>query len=196
VIRFSIATVLLLLAAFILQPFLPAFTGLYGSRILIVQVVFLCCAISTHQPMVLLLAFLAGLLWDAQFTLAPHAGDPEIYKQKVENLSFGYSILLFGAMGLLISGIQPLFHEGRWKLATLMIGCAIFVYLLAEFTLICFVRGDLSMRKETFLQVLFTSFLTMLLAPLVFWLLHSIAGAFGHSIQPHTNRRRRRSFAS
>ena len=63
--RYSITTVLLLLAAFLLQQFLPAFTGLYDSRILLVQLVFLCCAVTVSQPVMLLLAFLAGcvLTW-------------------------------------------------------------------------------------------------------------------------------------
>lgn len=194
-IRYSITTAVLLIAAFILQQLLPTVTGLYGSKILIVQAVFLCCAISTHQPVVLFLAFVSGFLWDAQFTLPPHGGDPEIYHKKVESLSFGYSILLFGAMGLLATEVQPVFHEGRWKLATLIIGFVVFLYLLAELALISFVRGDISLRQETILQILFTAGLTMLLAPPVFWLLQSIANAFGHSIQPHTNRRRRRAFS-
>ena len=38
-IRYSIITIFLLLASFIVQQFLPAFTGMHDSRILLVQLV-------------------------------------------------------------------------------------------------------------------------------------------------------------
>lgn len=193
-IRYSLTTVLLLLAAFVVQQMLPSFTGFHHSRILLVQLVFLCCAITVHQPVMLLLALIGGFLWDAQCTLGPHGGDPDIYSQQVENLRFGYSILLFGAMGMLMLGIQPYFQEGRWRLSTGITGIAVLFYLAAEYAIISFVRGGLVLHRETVLQILFTSLLTTLVAPPLFWLLHLLATTFGHSIQPHVNRRRRRAF--
>lgn len=191
--RYSITTVLLLLAAFLLQQFLPAFTGLYQSRILLIHLVFLCCAVTVGQPVMLLLAFLAGFLWDAQHALGPHGGDPAIYTQQVENLRFGYSILLFGGMGLLMLGIQPYFRQGYWQLSTALAGISIFFYLIAEYAIICFVRGGFAISQATFLMILFTSLLTMFFAPPVFWALEKIADLFGHSLQPDVNRRRRRT---
>lgn len=193
-IRYSAITILLLLAAFVVQQFLPAFTGLNDSRILLVQLVFLCCAVTVGQPTMLLLAFLGGFFWDAQCALGPHGGDPEVYAQQVENLRFGYSILLFGAMGLLMQGVQPLFKQGKWQFSAMLSGLAVFLYLAAEYAIINFVRGDLVLTRPVVLQILYTSILTMLLSPLIFWMLFRIAKICQHSINPEAGRRRRRAY--
>ena len=176
-IRFSIATILLLLAAFATQQFLPVFTGLHHSRILLVQLAFLCCAVASGQPLMLLLAFIGGFLWDAQCTLAPHPGDATIYTQPTESLRFGYSILLFAAAGYLMQLIQPLFRQGKWLLTTALIGLTLMLYLTLECGLISFIRGELQIDRPTFLQILFTSLFTAPLAPLLLVPLWLIARA-------------------
>jgi hypothetical protein len=191
VIRYSIATILLLLAAFVVQQFLPAFTGIHHSRILLVQLVFLCCAVTVGQPTMLLLAFIGGFFWDAQCALGPHGGDSEVYRQQVENLRFGYSILLFGGMGFLMQGIQPLFKQGKWHFSALLSGIAVLLYLAAEYTIINFVRGDFTLSRATMWQMAYTSILTMFFSPLIFWMLFTIASSCGHSINPEAGRRRR-----
>jgi hypothetical protein len=193
VIRYSFITILLLLAAFVVQQFLPAFTGVHHSRVFLVQLVFLCTAVTVGQPTMLLLAFIGGFFWDAHCALGPHGGDPAIYTQQVESLRFGYSILLFGAMGYLMQGIQPLFKQGKWQFSAFLSGIAIFLYLSAEYAIINFVRGDMVLRSSTLFQMLFTSLLTMLFSPLVFWLLFRIAKACDHSINPEAGRKRRRA---
>jgi cell shape-determining protein MreD len=180
VIRFSIATILLLLAAFAAQQFMPAFTGLHHSRILLVQLAFLCCAVASGQPLMLLLAFIGGFLWDAQCTLAPHPGDATIYTQPTESLRFGYSILLFAAAGYLMQVIQPLFRQGKWLFTTALIGLTLMLYLTLECGLISFIRGELQIDRPTFLQILFTSLLTTPLAPLLLAPLWLIARACDH----------------
>jgi hypothetical protein len=192
VIRYSLITILLLLASFVVQQFLPAFTGLHDSRILLVQLVFLCSAVTVGQPTMLLLAFIGGFFWDAHCALGPHGGDSVVYSQQVESLRFGYSILLFAAMGFLMQGIQPLFKQGKWQFSALLSGIAIFLYLSAEYAIINFVRGEFILSKATVLQMVFTSLLTMLFSPLIFWLLFRVAKACDHSINPEAGRKRRR----
>jgi hypothetical protein len=194
VIRYSLITILLLLASFVVQQFLPAFTGIHYSRILLVQLVFLCTAVTVGQPTMLVLAFLGGFCWDAHCWLGPHGGDPEVYTQQVESLRFGYSIFLFAAMGFLMQGIQPLFKQGKWQFSAFLSGIAIVLYLAAEYAIINFVRGDFVLSKTTVMQALFTSLLTMLFSPLIFWLLFWIAQACGHSINPEAARNRRRAY--
>jgi hypothetical protein len=191
VIRYSIITIFLLLASFIVQQFLPAFTGMHDSRILLVQLVFLCCAVTVGTPTMLLLAFTGGFLWDAQCALGPHAGTPEVYTQPVESLRFGYSILLFGGMGFLMQGIQPLFKQGKWQFSAVLSGISVMLYLAAEYTIINFVRGEFTLNRPTMLQMLFTGLVTMLFSPLIFWMLFRIAKACHHSINPEAGRRRR-----
>ena len=193
-IRYSLITILLLLAAFVVQQFLPAFTSIHQSRVLLVQLVFLCAAVTVGPPTMLLLAFIGGFFWDAHCALGPHGGDPEVYTQQVESLRFGYSIFLFGAMGFLMQGIQPLFKQGKWQFSALLSGIAIFLYLAVEYVTINFVRGEFTLSKATILQMAFTSLLTMLFSPLVFWLLFRIARACDHSINPEAGRKRRRAY--
>jgi cell shape-determining protein MreD len=192
VIRYSLITILLLLAAFVVQQFLPAFTALHDSRILLVQLVFLCAAVTVGQPTMLLLAFIGGFFWDAHCALGPHGGDPAVYTQQVESLRFGYSVLLFGGMGFLMQGIQPLFKQGKWQFSALLSGISIFLYLAAEYAIINFVRGNFFLTRSTLLQMAYTSILTMLFSPLIFWLLFQIARSCHHSINPAATGRNRR----
>lgn len=193
-IRYAFITLLLLLAAFVVQQFLPAFTGLYNSRILLMQLVFLCAAVTVDQPAMLLLAFVGGFLWDAQSTLGPHGGDPSVYNQPVDSLRFGYSIVLFAGIGFLMHGVQPWFRAGKWQFSIPLSGIAVFLYLAAEYFLICFVRGEFFVTRATLLQVGMTSLLTMAFAPVVFWLLFNLASWCGYPLRPVTNKQRRSSY--
>lgn len=193
-IRYSFITILLLLVTFVVQQFLPAFTGMHQSRILLVLLVFLCEAVTVGQPTMLLLAFIGGFFWDAHCSLGPQGGDPEVYTQQVESLRFGYSIFLFAAMGFLMQGIQPLFKQGKWQFSAMLSGIAIFLYLAAEYAIINFVRGNFVLSEATLKQMLFTAVLTMVFSPLVFWLLFRVAKACDHSINPEAGKKRRRAF--
>ncbi|MES2476717.1 MAG: hypothetical protein V4640_13110 [Verrucomicrobiota bacterium] len=193
-IRYSLITILLLLAAFVVQQFLPVFTGLYDARILLMQLVFLCAAVTVGQPTMLLLAFIGGFFWDAHCWLGPHGGDADVYTQQVESLRFGYSIFLFAAMGFLMQGIQPLFKQGKWQVSAFLTGIAIFLYLAAEYAIINFVRGDFVLVRTTLLKMAFTAVMTMLFSPFVFWLLFRVARICDHSINPEAGKKRRRAY--
>jgi len=181
-IRYTTITVFLLLAAFVVQQFLPAFTGLYHSRVMLVHLVFLCVAVTIGSPTMLLLAFIGGFLWDAHCAIGPHGGDPDVYTQPVEPLRFGFSILLFGALGYLMQGVRPLFQQGKWQFSAILSGIAILIYLLAEFLLINFVRGDFVFRREIAGQILATAGITMLFSPVVFWMLFKLSQWCDHPI--------------
>lgn len=190
--RYNLSTVFLLLAAFLLQQFMPALPGLSNARILIVHLVFLCTAVTVATPTMLLMAFIGGLLWDAHCSLAPISLDPEVYTQPADSLRFGYSILLFAAIGFLMQGLNPLFRQGKWQFSALLTGVAIFLYLTAEFILISFVRGDFVISRAIIRLMSYTSLLTMLLSPLVFWILYRIAKLFDHSLYPEAHHKKRR----
>ena len=190
--RYNLSTVLLLLIAFLVQQFVPAFTGLSHSRFLIVHLVFLCAAFTVTTPTMLLLAFIGGLLWDAHCFLPDIQADPEVYTQPAESLGFGYSILLFAAMGFLMQGLNPLFRQGKWHFSALLTGVAIFFYLTAEFTLLSFIRGEFVITRSVLRLLFYTSLLTMLLSPIVFWILYRIARICDYSLYPAVHRPRRR----
>ncbi|BCX49896.1 hypothetical protein HAHE_38040 [Haloferula helveola] len=174
-IRYTLSLIALVLLAVIIQQFIPALTPLFGSRLMLVLLVFLCASSTVPAPVMLILAFVCGFLHDAENALGPHGGDPEVYNPGVEQLRFGYSIVLYGLMGYLMQGIQPLFRQGKWQFSAILSGIAVFLYLLSEFLLINFVRGDFTFSRSTFFKITFTSSLTMLFSPLVFWLLFRMA---------------------
>ena len=192
--RFNLSAVFLLLAAFLVQQFVPAFSGLSHARILIVHLVFLCAAVSVATPTMLLLAFVGGILWDAHCSLAPMITDPEVYTQPAESLRFGYSILLFAGMGFHMQGLNPLFRQGKWHFSALLTGVATFLYLVADYALISFIRGDFVMSRSILRLMFYTALLTMLFSPLVFWLLYRLALLFDHSLYPEAGKNKRRSF--
>jgi cell shape-determining protein MreD len=181
VIRYSLSLLLLVLAALVVQQFIPTLTGLYNSRLFLVTLVFLCGSVTVGPPVMLMMAFLCGFLWDTQNVLTGQVGDPQVYKP-VEMMHFGYSIILYGVIGYLMQGIQPLFRQGKWQFSTLLVGISIFVYQLAEYLLINFIRGGFVFNQATLLQIWFTSVLTMLFSPLVFWVLFKLADACGYKI--------------
>jgi hypothetical protein len=190
--RYNLSTVVLLLIAFLVQQFVPAFTGLSHARILVVQLVFLCCAVTVTTPTMLLLAFVGGILWDAHCYLAPIIADPEVYSQPVESLRFGYSILLFGVAGFLMQGLNPIFRQGKWHFSAILSGIAIFLYLAAEFILISFIRGEFTISRSILRLMFYTSALTLCVSPLIFWILYQIAKLFDYPLYPEARNSNRR----
>lgn len=196
-IRYSLSLFILVLLALVVQQFIPSLTGLFNSRLLLVTLVFLCASVTVGPPVMLAMAFTCGFLWDAQSALGPPGGDPLVYDQPAESLRFGNSIILYGVIGYLMQGIQPLFREGKWQVSAFLVGVSIFVYLVAEYLIINFVRGDFLFPRATLFQIVFTSVLTMLFSPIVFWILFYIAGRFGHEIRFEglKKKKRRRAIA-
>jgi len=197
VIRYSLSLFAFVLLALVVQQFIPSLTGLFNSRLLLVTLVFLCASVTVGPPVMLALAFTCGFLWDAQSALGPPGGDPLVYNSPAQSLRFGYSIILYGVIGYLMQGIQPLFREGKWQVSAFLVGVSIFVYLVAEYLIINFVRGDFIFPRPTLFQIVFTSVLTMLFSPLVVWILFYIAGRFGHEIRFEglKKKKRRRALA-
>lgn len=182
-IRYHLSLLILLCIACILQQYFSAMESLFNARILLFHTVFLCCAVTVKFPAMLALAYLAGFLWDADHSLAAAGGDPSIYHTPVGAMYFGYSILLFGVMGLLMQGIQPLFRKGIWQVSALLAGVALSLYLTIEYLLINFIRGEFTFPATAFYQILFTSLISMGLAPLIFALLFKLSKVFDYVIR-------------
>ncbi len=196
-IRYSLSLFILVLLALVAQQFIPSLTGLFNSRLLLVTLVFLCASVTVGPPVMLAMAFTCGFLWDVQSALGPLGGDPLVYDQPTQSPRFGNSIILYGVIGYLMQGIQPLFREGKWQVSAFLVGVSIFVYLVAEYLIINFVRGDFLFPRATLFQIVFTSVLTMLFSPIVFWILFHIAERFGHEIRFEglKKKKRRRAIA-
>lgn len=182
-IRYLFTVLLLLASAFIVRQFLPVFPEAFQARIFLVPLVFLCAAVTLNVSGMLLLSLVCGILWDAQHTILPAAGDPLIYTEPVETLRFGYSIFLFAFAGFVMQGVQPIFQEGKWQLSALVTGVALFLYLLVELLLLSFVRGQLEINGATLKFILYSSLFTMLLSPPIFLLLFKLAELFNYRIR-------------
>lgn len=166
---------------------------LWDVRLLVLPAFFLSAAITGSTPMMLLLAFVAGFLWDCQHTLAPHSGNEIIYTEKIESMRFGYSIILYALMGATIISFQPYFREGKWKIPTLVAGFTIYAYLWVEYLLINIIRGDFAVNPAIFFKISFTSLLSTTLIPPLFFGFIKLAHFFNHSIK---NDGRRRFFSA
>lgn len=142
------------------------------------------------------LAFLCGFIWDAQNTLSPAGGDPTVYDHPVDQMRFGYSIILYAVMGVLMQGVQPLFRKGVWQLSAALTGVATFFYLLSEYLLINIIRGDYYFPASIFQQMWISALLTMLCSPLLFFILFKLARWFDHTIRYDGLKRRYFKFKS
>ncbi|MDG1357839.1 MAG: hypothetical protein P8P36_06570 [Akkermansiaceae bacterium] len=174
---------MLILAACMVQQFSPAIPTLFGARVLILPLVFLCCCVCVDFASMLLLAFICGFLWDAQHTLGAQGGDPAIYADPVESLRFGYSIILYAMMGLLMQFVQPIFRKAKWHTSAILAGVGIFSYLFAEYLLLNFVRGDFTFPPSVLYRIYLSSALTMFFSPLVFWIISQLASSYHYSIR-------------
>lgn len=200
-----IFTVLLLVLtglALILQDFIPAFDWAYGSRIFLVPVVFFACSVSVPFPVMLILAFATGFLWDARHLVNPdysekltgsstniHFGDIGQLGVQLETAvphsgaTFGFSIFLYALLGSFMQGIRPLFRRGRWELPVLMTGIGTFLLLLLEYLWINFRRGGFVFPVEIWYHLLTTALLSMFVAPLIFFLIDILARLSGYRIR-------------
>lgn len=181
-IRYLLTVLALLLVAFILRQFVPVFPEFYHVRFFLVLLIFICASVTLDVIGMLLLSFVCGLLWDAQHTILPVIGDPEVYPEVGATLRFGYSIFLFAIAGFIMQGVQPIFREGKWQVSVLVTGVALFLYLFIELMLLSFVRGHVVFTGDTLRFIFFSSVLTMLFSPLVFLVLFKLADTYRYQI--------------
>ena len=209
---FTILLVVLTGLSLILQDFIPAFDWAYGSRIFLVPVVFFACSVSVPFPVMLVLAFGTGFLWDARNMVSPdyaeklaagvtagniHFGDIGQTAGQLEiavphsGATFGFTIFLYALLGCFMQGIRPLFRRGRWELPVLMTGIGTFLLLLLEFLWINFRRGGFVFPVEIWYHLFTTALLSMFVAPLIFFLIDTLARLSGYRIRYTglTNRR-------
>lgn len=179
---YSISLIGLLLLSCIVQQFLTSISSWYDARILILPLIVLCGSVTVSTGIMLILAYLGGFLWDAQQILSVTQGDPIVYQNSPDSLQFGYSVVLYTLMGFLMQGIRPIFREGKWYLSAILAGVSIFLYLFVEYLLRGFVGGGFHQNDGMIQQIWATSVLTMLLSPLIFWILFRVADLCGHTI--------------
>ncbi|MEP6937699.1 MAG: hypothetical protein ABI871_06490 [Chthoniobacterales bacterium] len=163
---FFVILLILVFCAQIAEFFIPTLDWMYNAHIYLVPVLVFYGAMALPFPLVLALATFAGFLLDALTV--------QVLEGKVE-ISFGWSILLYAVLAAIMHGLRPLFVRGRWEIHCILSGVCTSAILLSQYLMITFRRGSLFFTPEAWWQIGGPGIVAMLMAPLVFWLLHSIA---------------------
>jgi phage-related protein len=91
--------------------------------------------------------------------------------------------LLFALFGVLMQGIRPMFKRGRLEFPVFMVGVATFGWLTMQYLIMTFIRGSFSFPQAVWMKMITASLLAMLVAPLLFLLLHGLARLMSHEIR-------------
>lgn len=175
----------LIVIAIAFQELVPAISWAYEARLFIVPVMYLTAAVSVPFPVMLALAFFTGLVWDARhLTLIGEASVDGLGGwAESQDLAFGYSIVLYAILGLIMQGIRPMFRRGRWELPVIFTGIGTFLLLALEYVLINLRRGGFHFPSEVWYKISATAVLSMMIAPLVFFLLYRLGRSLRYDIR-------------
>jgi len=170
----------LVFVAQITELFIPPLDWMYNAHIYITPVLVFYGAMALPFPLVLVLAFWAGFLLDTF--------NAQVVGTHVE-ISLGSSILLYAVLAGIMHGLRPLFARGRWEVHCIMSGLCTSAILLGQYLMLSFRRGSLFFSREVWWQIAGPGLLAMLMAPLVFWMLHWLARATAYSYMPRREMR-------
>jgi len=162
---FSILLILLVIAQ-IAEFFIPPLDWMYHAHIYIAPVLVFYGAMALPFPLMLAMAFFAGMLLDALTV--------QVIGTKVE-ISLGWSILLYGVLAGIMHGLRPLFIRGRWEVHCVLTGLCTSAIILAQYLMITFRRGSFFFNREVWWQIGVPGLVAMLMAPVIFWMLNWVA---------------------
>lgn len=187
-------TLLLLFLTFVVQEFIPGIPIASHATLLLPPVFFFTAAVAVPFPMMLLLSFMTGLLWDARHhpavrdstsTVADGLAGGALAAPELNGSGavFGLSIVIFTLLGLFLQGVRPLFKRGRVELPVLLVGFTTLAWLLMEYMTITFMRGSFLFPVAIWTKMVTDTMLAMLAAPLLFLILYSLAGLSRYEIR-------------
>jgi cell shape-determining protein MreD len=182
-------TFLLLLATFVVQEFIPGIPMANYATLFLPPVFFFAASVAVPFPVMLLLAFVAGTIWDARHMPAGAAAQAAqslmagADEMSATGFGFGISFFLFGVLGMFLQGVRPLFKRGRLELPVVMVGFTTSLWLLAEYLILTLGRGSFYFPPAIWTKIVTTALLAMLAAPLLFLLLYTLAGLSRYEIK-------------
>lgn len=189
------ATFLLLLLTFVVQEFIPGIPMAQYATLFLPPVFFFASAVAVPFPMMLVMAFVTGFLWDARYAPAAAEGVRQMSDSLLGGsaapemelpgggFGFGLSIIIFGLLGIFMQGVRPLFRRGRLELPVLLVGFTTFVWLLIEYVVMTFMRGSLFFPQMIWTKMVTDTLLAMLASPVIFLVLYSLAGLSRYEIK-------------
>jgi hypothetical protein len=172
---FFLILMVLVFVAQIVEFFIPPLDWMYNAHIYITPMLVFYGAMALPFPLMLVLAFWAGFLLDTF--------NAQVVGTHVE-ISLGSSILLYAVLAGIMHGLRPLFARGRWEVHCIMSGLCTSAILLGQYLMLSFRRGSLFFSREVWWQIGGPGLLAMLMAPLVFWILHWLARATAYPYMP------------
>ena len=175
---FFVILLVLTFLAQIVEFFIPPLDWMYNARIYIVPVIVFYGAMALPFPLVLALAGFAGFLLDA---VTVQALGPRV------EISVRWSILLYAVLASIMHGLRPLFIRGRWEVHCLMSGVCTSSILLSQYLMIAFRRGSLFFTREAWWQIAGPGVIALLMAPLLFWMLHSLGRVIANPYLPESD---------
>ena len=103
--------------------------------------------------------------------------------------------MIYAVLASIMHGLRPLFIRGRWEIHCIMSGVCTSLILLAQYLMITFRRGSILFTPEAWWQIGGPGVIAAIMAPLLFWFLHTIGEATGNPFLAGTgellmNRRR------
>ena len=171
---------LILLVAMFLSLVVQHFIGplpTIGARVMLMPIVMFYGALAMPTWGMLALAFAGGLMWDCLHV--------QIVQGEVE-IGLGWSIVLYAALGALMSGFRPLFQRGRWEIHCILSGICTAAIVLADYVMISIRRQPITFEvdREIWMRIGGAGVTAMLLSPFFFFALNYVARVVGYELQP------------
>ena len=147
------------------------------ARVMLMPIIVFYGSLALPVYGMLALTFVGGLMWDALNTQ---------YIDGTVEISAGWSIVLFAALGAIMNGFRPLFLRGRWEIHCLLTGVCTAVLVLAEYLMITIRRQPVHFifNEEAWWRIGGAGLIAAFLSPLVFFLFNYIAALTGYDPQP------------
>ena len=184
-IRFFLVLLLTAFVALVAQHYIPPLAFMAGARVYLLPLVFFFGALALPFSGMLALAFACGFMWDALTVQVLEVGMGPTSATVVE-IGLGWSIVLYAALGAVMSGLRPLFQRGRWEVHCLMSGICTSLIVLAEFLMLSVRRAALyqvpfEFNHDIWMRIAGPGLVALLLAPIAFFFLKAMAALVGYN---------------
>ena len=165
-------TVAALFFSMVAQHFLGGMPP-WGARVFLMPIFFLYGALSFSSAGMLCLAFIAGVMWDLM-----HAQ----WVEDVVELGVGWSVLAYAILGVIMSGLRPLFLRGRWEVHCLFSGVATSVLVGIEYLMISLRREPIRFEfsPEIYGRIFGAGLMALVISPLLFFVMGYLSRLTGH----------------
>jgi hypothetical protein len=172
---FFIVLVATLFLALVGQTFIPPLPWFEGARVMLLPIVFFYGALAMPFWAMLILAWIAGFMWDAL--------NVQIVDGSVE-IALGWSIVFYAFFGAIMNGFRPLFQRGRWEIHCILSGLFTSLLVGSEYLMLTLRRGDFVFSKLIGWRIGGAGIAALFLAPFVFFILNYVATLVGYDPHP------------